>query len=303
MHSHAPDPLTPASVGGIDEWAELALTELTTISDVSRVGIAVVEGGGRRLLFTASDRRRDATHEWCHVDALATAPINDAISTSSLLAGPINDLNERYASFVAAQRDTGFVDIAVMPFTSDGPAVGGFVLYYSRSQPFDDGQHADLHVVAARLEGHLRTVLRRPDALAVAALRSPEGSLVAEHDTSPDTGAVGEARHFLRDTLADWSVGDQVADDAVLCLSELVTNALIHTGGGCHVQVELHDGVLTTRVLDNGSPVTPLSSPPPGDPVRAHGHGLQVVAALASRWGRTAEPDCATAWFALDLTH
>lgn len=300
MHSHAPDPLTPVS--GIDEWAELALTELTGLPDVSRVGLAVVEGGGRRLLFTASDRQRGATHEWCHVDALSTAPINDAISTSALLAGPISELDDRYATFVAAQRGTGFVDIAVMPFTALGPAVGGFVLYYSRSQQFDASQHADLHVTAAQLEGLLRAALRRPDALAVADLRSPEGSLVAEHDTPPDTGAVGEARHFLRDTLADWSIDDEVTDDAVLCLSELVTNALIHTGGGCHVQVELYDGVLTTRVLDNGSPVAP-ELPPPGDPVRAHGHGLQVVAALASRWGRTAEPHSATAWFALDLTH
>lgn len=295
----APDPVIPLS--GVDQWAELALAELTDIPDVSRVGIAVVEGGGRRLLFTASDRLRGATHDWCHIDAFAAVPLNDAMATRTALTGPIGGLDARYAEFVAAQHGTGFVDIAAVPFAAEGAAVGGFVLYYSQTQRFDAAQLASLNDVADRIESHLRAALRRPGSPAIPELVSHHGSLVAEHDVPPDPAAVSEARRFLRETLTGWRIDEEATDHAVLCLSELATNALIHTGGGCRVQVELHDGVLTTRVHDNGSTLAPPMTRP-GDLMPGHGHGLRIVESLVSRWGRTTDAHSAAVWFALDVS-
>lgn len=294
-----PDPVTPLS--GVDDWTELAFAELADLPEVSRIGLAVVEGGGRRLLFTASDRQRGETHDWCHVDAFAAVPLNDAMATRAALMGPLGGLDARYADFVAAQRDTGFVDIAAVPFAAQGAAVGGFVLYYSQTQRFDAAQRSDLTDLANRIETLLRAALHRPGSPSIAELVSHHGSLVAEHDIPPDPAAVSEARRFLRETLTDWCVGEETADHAVLCLSELATNALIHTGGGCRVQVELHDGVLTTRVHDNGSAVAPPVTRP-DDHLPGHGHGLRIVEALVSRWGWTTDAHSAAVWFALDVS-
>jgi anti-sigma regulatory factor (Ser/Thr protein kinase) len=85
----------------------------------------------------------------------------------------------------------------------------------------------------------------------------------------------------------------------VLCLSELVTNALIHTPTGCAVRVLLDDGVLTTTVRDAGASdagtVEPLE-----DPLRVHGRGLQLVEAVAARWGSELDSVGTTVWFVLE---
>ncbi|MET0819765.1 MAG: ATP-binding protein [Aeromicrobium sp.] len=292
----APDPVVP--LAGVDRWAELALDELTGLPDVSRVGIAVVEGGGRRLLFTASDRQRGETHEWCQLDAFATAPLNDAIASGGLVADALTGLDARYPDFVAAQRDTPHVALAVVPLAAEVPAMGGLVLYYSSPQAFDTTQRDGLRQTGVRLEEALRTALEPSGTPPRALTRPAPGTLVAEHDMPPDPSAVGEARRFLRATLTDWSIAPDTTDQAVLCLSELATNALIHTGGGCHVRVELHDGVLTTRVHDNGGTVEPRVRAA-DDSLHGNGHGLRLVDALVDSWGRETHAHSAAVWFAL----
>ena len=85
----------------------------------------------------------------------------------------------------------------------------------------------------------------------------------------------------------------------MLCLSELVTNALIHTTTGCAVRVLLDEGVLTTTVRDGGAsgsgPLEPLE-----DPLRVHGRGLQLVEAVATRWGSELDSVGTTVWFVLE---
>lgn len=299
MPSATPEPPTPS--GGLDAWAESALSALDALSDVRRVGVALSEGGGRRLLFTASDRRRDDGGGWCHVDAYAAVPLNDAIRVGAPVTGALGDLDARYSAFVEAQEGTDFVAVATVPFMGDDAVLGGFVLYYDRVQAFDDAQHTTLRRIAADLTTQLGTALQgAPPAVAVVH-DSPAGSLVAEHEIPSDPAAVSEARRFLNRTLTDWQVDEEITAQAVLCLSELVTNAVIHTTGGCHVQVELHDGVLTSRVHDNGAAVAPgvVTS---HDAVRGHGHGLRVVDALSTRWGRNDDRDGAEVWFALEVS-
>ena len=291
-----PDPVVP--LAGVDGWAGGALDELARLPGVERAGVAVVEGGGRRLLFTASDRDGGETHEWCHLDAFATAPLNDAIASGGLVADALTGLDARYPDFVAAQRDTPHVALAVVPLAAEVPAMGGLVLYYSSPQTFDTAQRDVLRQTGVRLEAALRTALE-PSGTPPRALASPApGTLVAEHDMPPDPSAVGEARRFLRATLTGWSIAPDTADQAVLCLSELATNALIHTGGGCHVRVELHDGVLTTRVHDNGGSVEPRVRAD-DDSLHGNGHGLRLVDALVDSWGRTTDTHSAAVWFAL----
>jgi anti-sigma regulatory factor (Ser/Thr protein kinase) len=124
---------------------------------------------------------------------------------------------------------------------------------------------------------------------------TPAGALAAVHDVRPDPAAVSESRQFLRTTLREWRVDDSVADAAVVCLSELVTNALVHAYDGCLVRAVLHDGVVRVSVRDSGAGAAQVA--PAEDPLQVHGRGLQLVEALSSRWGHHVEDDGLAVWF------
>jgi hypothetical protein len=62
----------------------------------------------------------------------------------------------------------------------------------------------------------------------------------------------------------------------------------------------LEADVLTTTVHDNGSR-DPASVEELDDQLRVHGRGLELVGALASRWGYELDARGTTVWFALDL--
>ena len=89
-------------------------------------------------------------------------------------------------------------------------------------------------------------------------------------------------------------------DAAVLCLSELVTNAIIHTDVGCELRVVLDRGVLTTTVRDGGSGLLVDLSRVPVEPLAVHGRGLQIVGALSNRWGSELDALGMTVWFVLE---
>ncbi|MER6301692.1 ATP-binding protein, partial [Kitasatospora sp. NPDC001539] len=104
-------------------------------------------------------------------------------------------------------------------------------------------------------------------------------------------GAVQRSREFSREALRSWhwlpapdDEQEAVAEDVLLMVSELVTNACLHAPGGPH-ELRLHwDGLrLRVEVLD-ASPVRPQLRPF-ADPGRPGGHGLRVVDRLAGAWG------------------
>ena len=285
----------------VDGWTDRALARLTALPDVARVGIALVEGGGRRLRFTASDRVRGSDLGWCHVDAYDDVPLNTAVRRREAVIAPIDGLHARYADFAAAQSDTAHVALAAVPLLADDDVLGGYVLFYDRAQAFDEVQRLALTDLGDELGMALceaqRGHRRRP---AVTASPSPAatGAREAVHDVPGESAAVGRARNFLRRTLAGWRVDEETTETAALCLSELVTNALVHAHGGCVVSAEIRGGELTVVVRDNG--ITGAAAVEPvADPMQVHGRGLQLVEALATRWGYDLDGDGASVWFAL----
>lgn len=103
-----------------------------------------------------------------------------------------------------------------------------------------------------------------------------------EHTTTHE--AARGARRFVDRVLQGWQLGDLV-DDAQQVGSELVTNAMLHTDSEVELLVRsLEDGV-RIEVRD-ASPRMPL---PHGDGDRGAeamtGRGLQLVEAIAARWG------------------
>jgi len=104
---------------------------------------------------------------------------------------------------------------------------------------------------------------------------------------------VGQARRFLAGLVGD----DDSGRDAVTCVSELATNACLHSasarpGGTFTVRVLIsHVGGMRVEVSDLGGPWNPAVH----DDARPH--GLAIVAALARDAGITGSPaDGWTAW-------
>lgn len=276
------------------------MARLAVLPHVRRVGLALVEGGGRRLRFTASDRDPAADVAWCHVDAYDDVPLNTAVRTGLPVVGSVVDLATRYPEFAARQSGDNRA-VAAVPIATERDVVGGYVLYFDSAQVVDDGLAADLVQHGRDLAASLREARRpheRPPAFAGPV--PPKGARVAVHEVAGDRSSVAPARRFLEEALSGWGVDDEVVEASVVCLSELVTNAVIHAQGGCIVRAELHDDVLTVSVRDSGSAggaqVRSIA-----DPLQVHGRGLQLVQALASRWGYDIDGDGAVVWFAQDL--
>lgn len=98
-----------------------------------------------------------------------------------------------------------------------------------------------------------------------------------------DEASVGTARRLVRTALATWGL-DAAADDASLIVSELVTNAVRHSGSAaCRVIVTRPEpGLVRVAVTDRSRRMPDLLNAP-ADAVS--GRGLALVDALADRWG------------------
>ncbi|MCG7529175.1 ATP-binding protein [Streptomyces sp. OfavH-34-F] len=98
----------------------------------------------------------------------------------------------------------------------------------------------------------------------------------------------------MREQLRSHGVSDAVVDDAVLILSELLSNACRH-GRPLGRQTELGDGDvraawrvdrtggLTVEVTDGGGPTRPVPATP--SVTARGGRGLNIISALAREWG------------------
>jgi len=109
---------------------------------------------------------------------------------------------------------------------------------------------------------------------------------------------VAHARHFVERALD----GCPVADEAVLCVSELATNTLLHTatgdGGMFEVVVQRGDTWVHVAVRDDGSDKIPAAQTP-GEAAE-DGRGLGLVGLVADRWGQAGDESGRTVWFELD---
>ncbi|MET9879491.1 ATP-binding protein [Actinacidiphila glaucinigra] len=115
-----------------------------------------------------------------------------------------------------------------------------------------------------------------------------------------DPRELGSLRRRVRRALDRSAVPEDAADEAVLVVSELVTNAVTHGTSPAELRLVLgreHRG-LRVEVTDAG-PV------PSGDredaPADEHGRGLPIVAALASDHGVSVRPGRTTCWADLPL--
>lgn len=132
---------------------------------------------------------------------------------------------------------------------------------------------------------------------------------------------VAEARRKLRGELYAQAVPEPVIDDAVLILSELLSNSCRHARpladcdgarpayvavagerADCGIRVAWTigtDGLLAVEVTDGGGPTRPRPASPS---LTAHGgRGLGIVGSLALRWGVRDAPGEVTVWALLPV--
>jgi anti-sigma regulatory factor (Ser/Thr protein kinase) len=109
------------------------------------------------------------------------------------------------------------------------------------------------------------------------------------------------ARRFVAAALADWPATQEAA---LLLVSEVVTNAILHSasgdqGGSLEVRYALDDHEVYVEVLDAGGAADPRRYAPYLEGVS--GRGLALVEALASGWGVHDHQAGHVVWFRLPL--
>jgi anti-sigma regulatory factor (Ser/Thr protein kinase) len=117
----------------------------------------------------------------------------------------------------------------------------------------------------------------------------------AQRELPVSPAAPALAREFLRNSscVAHHSA---VVDDAVLLVSELVTNSVLHGGPPVVVAVDCDGDALQVRVRDGSSNLPERRRALDGD---EGGRGLELVASLSSAWGVDPVPDGKHVWFVL----
>jgi anti-sigma regulatory factor (Ser/Thr protein kinase) len=110
---------------------------------------------------------------------------------------------------------------------------------------------------------------------------------------------IAQTRRQVRDLMHDWADADQV-DSAVLMVSELVTNVLVHTDGDALLIAEISGphGARRIRVaVSDGSDELPHVRQP-GE-MASSGRGLVLMELLAAQWGVAPQGEGKSIWFEL----
>jgi anti-sigma regulatory factor (Ser/Thr protein kinase) len=114
--------------------------------------------------------------------------------------------------------------------------------------------------------------------------------LRASLDRSPT--APRRARRLLASWLSEVDCPDRVKDDAVLAVSELVSNTIVHTASAPILEATYDDGRLRVEVRDDD----------PGEPAmlapddRISGYGLRIISQIADDWGWQRLPNGKAVW-------
>ena len=292
--------LALVGASAIDDIARSLLTDLVALPGVGRVGFALTEGGGRRLRFTASDRSDDDRVDWCHIDAYDDVPLTSVVRTGEPVLGDRGSLDPRYDGFVAGQ-PAEVRALAAVPLPGIGSPIGGLIVFLDEKWDVDGPQRGLLEATARRAADAVRRVrVGSHDLHDEEPVPTDDGTLTARIVLEDDPRAAATARRFLREFLQRAEVSDDVSATAELCLSELVTNAIVHAGGRSELRVTL-DTSLTVSVRDFGGHAPDAAPDDDPDPLRVHGRGLQLVEALSDRWGSERDALGTSVWFSLEL--
>ena len=114
----------------------------------------------------------------------------------------------------------------------------------------------------------------------------------------PGAGApISDARHLVMSYLDVRGMPPALVADAALATSELVTNALVHGRPPIELRLRLEGTEVLVEVRDRAT-YQPRKLRP--DETDEHGRGLQIVAAISTRWGTRPTEHGKAVWCVLD---
>lgn len=129
--------------------------------------------------------------------------------------------------------------------------------------------------------------------LAVEFARTPSRSAGIEVPAEPTAPA--RVRHWMTAQLTAWQVPEAVIGAAVLCTSELTTNALLHAGTEARVEIDLSPERLLVSVADRGTRGTVHRART--ETLSSRGRGLGLIEELSDAWGTDPTVRGSTVWF------
>ncbi|MER5207774.1 ATP-binding protein [Streptomyces sp. NPDC002825] len=132
----------------------------------------------------------------------------------------------------------------------------------------------------------------------------PPTARTRRYELTVGDGVVRECRELTRRALSDWfgpagDSGQLAVEDALLLVSEVVTNALMHGGVPYELRLDRSEGRLWVEVSDTSS-VRPR---PHGrhHASRPSGHGLYLLVRLAAAWGTVPRGSGKAVWFEVEV--
>jgi anti-sigma regulatory factor (Ser/Thr protein kinase) len=174
-----------------------------------------------------------------------------------------------------------------------------------RSYSLTDGLNALATAVAAAAGSDPRNLCALATGAVPGLTEDDVAVLAVEHASMPSRSAgievaaeptaPGRVRRWMTAQLTAWEVPEAVIGAAVLCTSELTTNALLHAGTAARVEIDLSPERLLVSVADRGTRGT--VTPTRADRLSSRGRGLGLIEQLSDGWGTDPTVRGSTVWF------
>ncbi len=178
-----------------------------------------------------------------------------------------------------------------------------------RGHPLSDGFDALVKAIALSPSGDPRNLCALATAAVAGATDDDVAVLAVEHAMTRSRSATmlvaaeptgpSRVRQWLTTRLRSWEVPESVIGSAVLCASELTTNALLHAGTAAHVHIDLSAERLLVSVADTGTRGTVVRAR--AEALSSRGRGLGLIEEMSDAWGTDPTVRGTTVWFELLL--
>ncbi|WP_433826275.1 ATP-binding SpoIIE family protein phosphatase [Actinoplanes sp. CA-015351] len=179
-----------------------------------------------------------------------------------------------------------------------------------RGHPLNDGLDALVAAAAASASGDPRNMCSLATAAVAGTTDDDVAVLAVEHAVAMSRSATmrvpaeptgpSRVRQWMSTRLREWSVPEQVIGAAILCTSELTTNALLHAGTPAQVHIDLNSERLLVSVADTGTRGSVIRAR--ADTMASRGRGLGLIEDLSDSWGTDPTVRGSTVWFEMLLT-
>jgi serine phosphatase RsbU (regulator of sigma subunit)/anti-sigma regulatory factor (Ser/Thr protein kinase) len=192
---------------------------------------------------------------------------------------------------------------------------GDTILMYSdgvverRGHPLNTGLDALVAAAARSASGDPRNMCSLATAAVEGTTDDDVAVLAVEHALAMSRAATmhvaaeptgpSRVRQWMSTRLREWQVPEPVIGAAILCTSELTTNALLHAGTPAQVHIDLNAERLLVSVADTGTRGSVIRART--DALASRGRGLGLIEELSDSWGTDPTVRGSTVWFEMLL--